>query len=49
MYTGSLPHEVGSSARSRSPQGTICMRTRSRRAGYRTVLCGRLMVPNDVQ
>ena len=38
---------LASSARSRSPRGTICMAARFRRAGYRTVLCGRLMISND--
>ena len=48
MYTGSLPHEVGVIGQEPLAPGTICMAARFRRAGYRTVLCGRLMIPNDV-
>jgi N-sulfoglucosamine sulfohydrolase len=47
MYTGSLPHEVGVIGQEPLAPGTICMAARFRRAGYRTVLCGRLMIPND--
>ncbi len=47
MYTGSLPHEVGVVGQEPLAPGTICMAARFRRAGYRTVLCGRLMIPND--
>ncbi len=48
MYTGSLPHEVGVIGQEPLAPGTICMAAHFRRAGYRTVLCGRLMIPNDV-
>ena len=48
MYTGSLPHEVGVIGQEPLAPGTICMAARFRRAAYRTVLCGRLMIPNDV-
>lgn len=49
MYTGSLPHEVGVVGQEPLAPGTICMAARFRRAGYRTVLCGRMMIPNDPQ
>lgn len=47
MYTGSYPHEVGVVGQEPLAPGTICMAAQFRRAGYRTVLCGRLMIPND--
>ena len=49
IYTGLMPHEVGVVGQEPLAPGTICMATRFGAAGYRTVLCGRLMIPNDPQ
>jgi len=47
ILTGVMPHEVGVTGQEALAPSVTCMAARFRDAGYRTVACGRLMIPND--
>ena len=47
IFTGMMPHEVGVTGQEALEPTATCMAARFRDAGYRTVACGRLKIPND--
>lgn len=47
ILTGLMPHEVGVTGQEALAPAATAMAARFRAAGYRTVLCGSLMIPND--
>ena len=47
IYTGLMPHEVGVTGQESLQADATCLAARFRDAGYRTVVCGRLMILND--
>lgn len=47
IYTGLMPHEAGVTGQEALAPEATCMAARFRDAGYRTVLCGSLMILND--
>ena len=47
ILTGLMPHEVGVTGQEALAPTATCMAARLRDAGYRTVLCGSLMILND--
>ena len=49
ILTGLMPHEVGVTGQESLAPTATCMAARFRDAGYRTVVCGRLMILNDPQ
>ena len=49
ILTGLMPHEVGVTGQESLAPTATCMAARFRDAGYRTVVCGHLMILNDPQ
>ena len=47
MFTGNMPHTCGVTAQNALGLDQVCLAERFRRAGYRTVLAGRLQIKND--
>ena len=47
IFTGLMPHQVGVTGQEALAPEAACMAARLRGAGYRTVLCGRLMILNE--
>ena len=47
IFTGLMPHEVGVTGQEALDPTATCMAARFRDAGYRTVACGSLKIPND--